>query len=132
MHDLTFCQEILTALSEKRKKLTKNHKIKVAHVSISPLSHVTPETLRETFAVMVKGTPFAGIKLNVGILQLGIKCESCKKGFMVDKPTFECPECHGQVLNLIYQKEFVVDSIETDKRPKGTGKRSKKAVTKRR
>ena len=128
MHDLTFCQEILTALSEKRKKLTKNHKIKVAHVSISPLSHVTPETLRETFAVMVKGTPFAGIKLNVGILQLGIKCESCKKGFMVDKPTFECPQCHSKALNLIYQKEFIVDSIETAIKPKKAAKKTSKKL----
>jgi hydrogenase nickel incorporation protein HypA/HybF len=128
MHDLTFCQEILNALSEKHKKLAKNHTIKAANVSISPLSHVTPETLRETFAVMVKETPFKRIKLNIATLQLGIKCESCKKGFLVDRPTFECPQCHSQALNLIYQKEFIVDSIETSKSPK---KASKKRASKR-
>jgi hydrogenase nickel incorporation protein HypA/HybF len=126
MHDLTFCQEILTALAGKSKKLRGNTKLKAVNVSISPLSHVTPETLTETFAVMVKDTPFRGIKLNIATLHLGIKCESCKKGFMVDKPTFECPQCHSQALNLIYQKEFIVDSIETAIKPKKSTKKTSK------
>ena len=112
MHDLTFCQEILNAFQGKLKRLKKGGKIKCANVSLSPISHVTPETLEETFRVMAKGTALGRVKLNIATLQLGIKCESCKKGFLVDKPTFVCPSCHGSSLNLIYQKEFMVDSIE--------------------
>ncbi len=111
MHDLTFCREILSALQEKLKKLKKGTKIQCVTVSLSPISHVTPETLEETFRIMVKGTPFGRCKLKIATLQLGIKCESCKKGFLVDKPAFVCPSCHGSALTIIYQKEFVVDSI---------------------
>lgn len=112
MHDMTFCQEILTALADRQKKLRKGRRIKAVSVSLSPISHVTPKTLEETFRVMAKNTPFCKVKLAVSTLKLGITCESCKKGFMVDKPTFVCPACHGSSLNLVYQKEFTVDSID--------------------
>ena len=113
MHDTMFAKEIIDALNGKLKKLNKDKKITAVTVSLSPLSHVTPETLQETYKLMVKSTPFSRVLLKITPLQLGIKCEACKKGFLVDKPTFVCPECHSSSLNLIYEKEFAVDSIET-------------------
>ncbi|MCM8760968.1 MAG: hydrogenase maturation nickel metallochaperone HypA [Candidatus Omnitrophica bacterium] len=126
MHDFKFCQEILAALTEKSKKSGKAIKIKSVRVALSPVSHVTPKTLEETFRTMAKNTPFSTVKLYVSPLKLGIKCEACKKGFMVERPTFICPECHSPSLNIIYQKEFAIDSIECQKKLKKPAKTKSK------
>ena len=116
MHDLTFAKEILIVLNDKLKSLPRGSKIKVVNASLSLLSHVKPETLKETFAAMVKGTELEKITLKIGTLQLGIKCRACKNGFMVNKPVTECPECSSSDLDVIYFKEFTIDSIEVHKK----------------
>jgi len=124
MHDLTFCNEILSALNDKTRKISKGYAIKSVKVSLSPLSHVAPETLKETFAAVSKDTPFSKVKLTVSACRLGIKCDSCKKGFKVSKPAFTCPECGSQSLNIIYQKEFTVDAIDVAKPSKKSRKKT--------
>lgn len=116
MHDISFCKEILSALDNKSKDLEAGSAITAVNASLSPLSHVKPETLRETFKAMAKDTPYAGIDLTISTLKLGLKCASCNKDFGVDKPTFECPECHGRDLQIVNQAEFSVDSIEVAKK----------------
>jgi hydrogenase nickel incorporation protein HypA/HybF len=118
MHDLTYAKEIMDAIARKSLELKPGSKIKAVHASISPLSHVTPERLKETFSSIAKDTPFKSVRLEIETLELGVKCESCKRGFMINKPTFECPECRSSNLNIVYSKEFRIDSIETvNKRP---------------
>ncbi len=112
MHDLTYAKEIINAVTEKMKALDHRAVITAVNAAVSPLSHVKPETLKETFAALVKGTPLEQITLNVKTLRLGMKCSSCQASFSVDKPTFLCPECHSPSLTITDQKEFEVESIE--------------------
>lgn len=116
MHDLTFSKEIISFLIQKANSLDKGLKITAVNVSLSKLSHVTPETLKEAFSAISKDTPFSGIELNIKILGIGIKCGSCKEGFVVDKPTMVCPSCHSSDLNIIYSREFNIESIEVAKK----------------
>jgi Zn finger protein HypA/HybF (possibly regulating hydrogenase expression) len=115
MHDLTFAKEIINAVNNKVKNLEYGAKIAVVNASLSPLSHVKPETLKETFAALVKGTPLERLTLNVKALKLAMKCASCKKSFTVDKPTFLCPECHSKDITIVNSSEFRVDSVEVAK-----------------
>jgi hydrogenase nickel insertion protein HypA len=117
MHDLTFAKEIIDALNNRAKTLNGFYEITIVKAALSPMSHVKPETLKETFASLVKGTPFEHISLRVKTLQLGVRCESCKNEFMIDRPTVSCPECRGSNINIIYSKEFTVEAIEVKKKP---------------
>lgn len=112
MHDLMFTKEIMSALNDKLNELTKGSKIIAVNAAISPLSHVTPETLMETFKVTVKGTDFENVILKIKVLQLGIHCRACKQSFMVDKPTTKCIKCNSGDLDIVYNKEFAVESVE--------------------
>jgi hydrogenase nickel incorporation protein HypA/HybF len=117
MHDLTYAKEIINAVTDKMKTLDHHAVLTVVNAAVSPLSHVKPETLEETFAALVKGTPLEPIILNVKTLQLGMKCDSCQASFSIDKPTFLCPKCHSSSLTITDQKEFEIESMETGKRP---------------
>jgi len=115
MHDLMFAKEIIGALNNELNSVTKGSKITAVNVSLSPLSHVKPETLAETFKATVKGTGFEKITLSIKVLPLGIKCRACKHSFMVDKPTTRCIKCNDSDLDIVYNKEFLVDSIQVQK-----------------
>jgi len=116
MHDLMFTKEIISALSSKLKTLPNGSKITAVKAALSPLSHVKPETLIETYTAMVKDTEFENIALNITVLKLGIKCRSCKQEFLVDKPTMKCPVCNSADMDIVYNKEFVVESVEVSAR----------------
>ena len=111
MHDLTFTNEIISALNIKQNSTPNGSRITSVSASLSPLSHVKPETLTETFNAMVKGTEFEDIKLTIKVMPLEIKCRSCNHQFNVDKPTTKCPKCDNSDLDILYCKEFIVDSI---------------------
>lgn len=115
MHDLTFAQEILNVLSERSNSLDKGTKIKAVNASLSPLSHVKPETLKETFTAVSKETQFNKIKLIIKPLELRIKCQVCRHSFSTAKPITACPKCDSADLDIAYSKEFSIDSIEVEK-----------------
>ncbi len=111
MHDLMFTKEIITELKNKLASSPKGTKIKAVNASLSPLCHVKPETLAETFNATIKGTEFESVRLSVKVLPLEIKCTSCGLRFNIDKPTIKCPKCSNTDLDILYSKEFSVDSI---------------------
>lgn len=119
MHDLTYAKEIINAVTDKMRTLDQGAVITAVNAAVSPLSHVKPETLKETFAALVKGTTIERVILNVKTLQLGMKCDACQESFSVDKPTFLCPKCHSSSLTITHQKEFEVVSIEVGNNKNG-------------
>ena len=114
MHDLSFTKEIIGVLNYKLKTIPKGSKITAVNVSLSPLSHVKPKGLTETFKAMVNGTGFENIALNIKPLGLKIRCRACKDSFLVNEPTTRCLKCDSPDLDIIYDKEFLVDSIEAE------------------
>ena len=115
MHDLMFTKEIVAALKNKQKSIPEGSKITSVNASLSPLSHVKPETLAETFRTTAKGTEFEKTALSIKVLPLGIKCRSCKHGFSIDRPTVKCPKCNSADLDIVNTREFTVDSVEVSK-----------------
>lgn len=116
MHDVTFAKEIINALNKRLKTLEKDHEIVLVKAALSPLSHVKPEALKETYHALVKGTPHERVSIRIKTLQLGIRCEACKKEYMIEKPVIKCPGCLSSDINVIYQKEFTVESVEVAKK----------------
>jgi hydrogenase nickel incorporation protein HypA/HybF len=117
MHDITYANEIVRALQKKINSLNKGDEITLVKAALSPLSHVTPESLEAAFRTVVKGTPMENVPLSIKTLQLGIRCDSCRNQFMVDKPTFKCPRCMSSNINVVYSKEFSIDSIDIASKP---------------
>ncbi len=111
MHDLMFTKEILTALKNRLNSAPKGTRIKAVNASLSPLSHVKPETLIETFNTMIKDTEFEDIVLNIKVLPLAIHCRACNHKFDVDKPTTKCPKCNNTDIDILHSKEFVINSL---------------------
>lgn len=112
MHDLMFSKEIITAIRNKTQTIGSDKKIAAVNVRLSALSHVKPDTLNETFSLMTKDTPYSDIRLIIKELSLNLSCMSCKNEFTAEEPTFECPKCRSNDINIVCNKEFDVEAIE--------------------
>ncbi len=115
MHDLMFSKEIIAAISNKAETLGKDEEVTSVNVRLSPLSHVKADTLNDTFSLMIKETPYSKVRLVIDRLGLDIRCRSCNNVFTVDEPTFECPKCLNKDIDIVHNKEFVVESVESGK-----------------
>jgi hydrogenase nickel incorporation protein HypA/HybF len=114
MHETAFINEIFSVVRNRFSKDTINSVVSV-NVKLSPLSHVAKEGLLNTYRELAKGSDFEHIKLNVGSLGLLLRCRSCKNISTVSSPTFKCPRCNSQDIELNFDKEFIIESIEINK-----------------
>ncbi len=111
MHDMTFASQILRALRGKAMTLGKREKISGVSVGLSPISHVKPGTLTETFKQMASQTEFSSISLNIKPLKIVVECSGCGISFPIDGPVFSCCECGSTSLNIKENKEFLVEAV---------------------
>lgn len=113
MHETRFVNEIFAILKQKLAKDVISGRILV-NVRLSPFSHVTAETLRESFNVLVQGEKFKAISLNILPLELPLECKNCKRNTRIAKKVFECPFCGSADIDIKMGKEFYVESIEIE------------------
>ena len=114
MHETTFVNEIFSLLKDRFSKDTINSVVSI-NVKLSPFSHVTQEGLLGIYQELAKSNGFEHIRLNIEPLSLLLRCRSCKNTSTVSKPTFECPHCSSQDIEVDMDKEFIIESVEINK-----------------
>ena len=114
MHETRFVNEILAVLRQEIDHDMKAGRI-LANVRLSPFSHVSAETLKESFNVLIKNEHFKTASLKVLPLEIPFKCGNCKRSAIITKKMFECPFCGGADVDIQMDKEFFVESIEVER-----------------
>jgi len=115
MHETRFVNEIFSVLKQKIGDDVKAGR-GLVNVRLSPFSHVSAETLRESFNVLIKDGHFKTASLKVLPLEMPFQCGNCKRSATIAKKMFECPFCGSADINIQMDKEFFVESIETVER----------------
>ena len=114
MHEIRFVNEIIDVLKRELTEGPASGRVSV-NVRLSPFCHVSPETLRESFNVLIKGENFKDVSLNILPLELSLECKTCKRSARITKKVFECPFCGSSDIDIRMDKEFFVESIEIEK-----------------
>ena len=113
MHDITYANKIITLLKGKFPGKAMPGNIKVA-VCLSPLSHVTAESLRGAFQPLADKEGFKNVVLDIEKGEVSIKCRKCAAITKISGPVFSCPACKGADFEILNHQEFLVKSIEID------------------
>lgn len=113
MHEMMFINQITSALKQKIGKDKHSGRV-VVSVRLSPFSHVSAESLLKSFGEMVVGENYAKASLNVFPLEIPLECKSCGRSTGVDKKIFGCPFCGSANISLQLDREFFVESVETE------------------
>jgi len=111
MHDIWFASKIIVLLKEKIKADKKTQHITV-NVKLSPLSHVTEESLLNAFNTLSEKEGFGDVILNIKRGGVRIICKKCNAVLEIAKPATECPKCGWPELEIEDNEEFVVESLE--------------------
>ncbi len=115
VHDMTYASQILRALGGRAMTLGKREKISGVSVGLSPLSHVKPGTLAETFRQMASQTEFSSVSLNIRPLKIVVDCHECGTSFPIDGPVFSCSKCGSASLEIKENKEFLVEAVVVER-----------------
>lgn len=116
MHDTAFSKEIIRVIMNKLKELDDNSKISCVNVRLSPLSHVRPATLKETFLQLAQSHNLEDVTLKVRLSKIELRCKSCGKIFLSSEPVFVCPCCKQKEFNINEGPEFFVESLEIERK----------------
>lgn len=114
MHETVFVNEVFSVV---RNKFPKDaiKSVVCVNVKLSPLSHVTKQGLLATYQELAKGGSFERIKIKIEPLGVLLHCRSCKNDSTITVPTLNCPSCNSRDIELDFNKEFIINSIEIDK-----------------
>ncbi|MCM8787721.1 MAG: hydrogenase/urease maturation nickel metallochaperone HypA [Candidatus Omnitrophica bacterium] len=113
MHETKFVSQIFAVLTQKLDKSSILKKITVT-VRLSPFSHVSAKTLKETFKQLAEGKNFKNIELKVLPLQLLLDCKNCKRTVFIMEKKFICPFCNSSNIEIKMDKEFFIETIEVE------------------
>lgn len=116
MHETIFSKEIIRVIKDKLKDLDNNSKIACVNVRLSPLSHVSPQTLKSAFLQVASVDGLGSISLNVKSSAVELECKSCSRKFLVKEPFFICTHCNSKDFNVKEEREFFVESVEIEKK----------------
>jgi len=113
MHDIKFAREIIHHL---KNALAGNEHVKFVsvNISLSPFSHVSPEGLRSTFELLVETEGLKNVILKIRPLAYKVTCKKCGNVFEISKVIFCCNQCQSTNIDIKFDKEFSVDSIEIE------------------
>jgi len=117
MHETRFINEIFDILKQKLDGDAALSQI-VVNVRLSPFSHVAAESLQASFKELIKGESFKNVWLKVLPLEILLECKSCKRSTRITKRVFGCPFCNSADVNIQMDKEFLVESIEIERKDK--------------
>ncbi|MDD5044178.1 MAG: hydrogenase maturation nickel metallochaperone HypA [Candidatus Omnitrophica bacterium] len=112
MHETKFANEIIFILKHKLEPDALSKPL-VVNVRLSPLSHVTPQSLKEAFKVAAESEHFPNeLKLSIKTMEFDVYCKECKKISKASAPIFNCPRCKSTDLDIQKEREFIIDSVE--------------------
>lgn len=118
MHETRFTNEIFAVLRENTEKGNLSGET-VVNVRLSPFSHVTAETLQESFKELIMGERFKDARLKILPLEIPLECNDCKRSTRITEKVFGCPFCGSADINIRMEREFFVESIEIGHKEKG-------------
>lgn len=112
MHELGLTESILkTALGEAAR--ARAAAVRALHLVLSSASHIEPDTVRQHFALISRGTPAEGAELSFTIREVTETCRICGRRFVV-RHDEGCPHCGTPVLAVDPEDELRLESLDLD------------------
>lgn len=110
MHEVAIAQGLLQIVKE-QVALYGAQKVTKVKVKVGALSGVLPEALELAFTALSRGEVTEGATLEVEVVPVRVKCESC--GVLEEVPFLVCPNCGGLV-EMLSGRELQIESLEIE------------------
>lgn len=111
MHELQIA-ESLAEIVLKVAKREKLRKVTLVNIQFGKMIQIVPEIFQFAFQESVKGTIAKNSQINLEIMPILFRCNSCLKEYDFNEIANYCNNCKTGNLELINGKEMLIKSIE--------------------
>jgi hydrogenase nickel incorporation protein HypA/HybF len=108
VHELSIC----SAIAKIADQAAAGRPVERVRVDIGHLRQVVPDTLRHSWEMVVYGTPFEGVPLEVRAVAAVIECRQCGTQTELDDPIFRCGACGSTETTVVSGDELFVTSLD--------------------
>ena len=113
MHELSLCKTIVdTVLKEMKKNDLPAGSLLSTKIEVGAMRQIVPEQMRFAYEALTKNTIAAGSDLDIMVLPVIVKCNTCGWQGEIDSPMAYCPECYSIDTQLMQGKELTLEKIE--------------------
>lgn len=111
MHEIRIAEDLSAIVLQAARK---ENLVRVTKVSISfgQLIQIVPDIFEFAFREIVRNTIASKAKVDIEIVPVKMKCNSCGIDFQITDNNFACSVCGSADLNIINGKELFIKSIE--------------------
>jgi hydrogenase nickel incorporation protein HypA/HybF len=111
MHELSLASSMLNAVAD---AMPQGARLAKVHVTIGPLSGVSPDSLDFCFGELARQRGFQDARLLISRTAAHAKCISCGDLYALDRFDVPCPQCGAFDRDIESGAEFTLDSIELE------------------
>jgi len=110
MHELSIASAVLdTALRH-----AGGRSVTTVSVRTGAMRQVVGRSLEFYFAIVSRGTPCEGARLELTEIDTELRCRACETRWSPEIPAFRCPECGSAEVAVSAGQELEVDYIEVE------------------
>ena len=111
MHELGLAEDISRKILAEAK--TRGiPRVNYARIRVGETLVTDQPELIELFAMVSKGTPAEGAKLDIVLSPLKAVCGNCKKEFNPSAIRFDCPNCGSGSIKITSGNELVIEELK--------------------
>ena len=113
MHELAITQNMFDIVLQQAEQA---HAKKVTKINlvIGEMTGVVSDSVQFYLDFMTKNTIAEGAAVSIKIVTAKAVCRNCNQTFELPEFDWACPNCQGNIVDVIAGKELFVESIEVD------------------
>ena len=113
MHELAITRSMLEIVLQQADQA---HAKKVTKINlvIGEMTGVVSDSVQFYLDILTKATIAADARVYFTIVPSKAKCRNCHQTFELQKFDWTCPNCRGNIIDVISGKELFVQSIEVE------------------
>ncbi len=111
MHEIGLMETALRAAEEAALEAGAR-RIQRLHLRVGRLSGIEPDALRLAFDALRPGTLAENAQLDLELVPIVCRCQSCNLGFSPEDFTFLCPRCGTPSADTLQGRELELAAVE--------------------
>ena len=109
MHELALSRAVVDAAL----RHCEGRRVTAVNLRVGTLRQVVPTSLEFYFAIVARGTPCEGARLEQEVVPARAACPACAREWELEYALFRCPAC-GAAGDVVAGEELEVESIEVE------------------
>ncbi|OIP28362.1 MAG: hydrogenase maturation nickel metallochaperone HypA [Chloroflexi bacterium CG_4_10_14_0_8_um_filter_46_9] len=113
MHEFGITESIIKIALDKANEAQAS-KISQINLVVGELSGFVPDCIQFYFNFLSKDTTAEKATLHFELIPAQLRCRDCSAIFQPENSEWNCPECHGQSVEIIGGRDLYIESMEVE------------------